>query len=149
GAVSVIPVVLRLPTPVREWYLGWLEREHPGLLPRYRALYAHGPLADAAYRERVAAHVRALAEMYGIGRSARRWRRRRSPARQLALVWAGRRPSRGGMAQESPVRFATSATVRYGIVTAPPSVSMAAPTSASTCARRSAGSRVSRPVVGR
>ena len=86
GAVSVIPVVLRLPTPVREWYLGWLEREHPGLLPRYRALYAHGPLADAAYRERVAAHVRALAEMYGIGRSARRWRRRRSPARQLALV---------------------------------------------------------------
>ncbi|MFC0866174.1 radical SAM protein [Sphaerimonospora cavernae] len=86
GAVSVTPLVLRLSAGVREWYLGWLAREHPGLVPRYQALYGRGQVADAAYRARVAEQVRALAEMYGIGRSARRWRRRRSPARQLALV---------------------------------------------------------------
>lgn len=86
GAVEVTPVVLRLSAGVRGWYLGWLEREHPGLVPRYHTLYGKGQVADPGYRRRVAEQVRALAELYGIGRSARRWRRRRSPARQLALV---------------------------------------------------------------
>jgi DNA repair photolyase len=86
GAVSVTPVVLRLPSGAREWYMGWLEREHPGLVPRYQALYGKGPTADADYRRRIADQVRSLTEAYGIGQSARRWRRRRSPARQLALV---------------------------------------------------------------
>lgn len=86
GAVSVTPLVLRLSAGVRQWYLAWLEREHPGLVPRYQALYGRGQVADAGYRDRVTEQVRALAEMYGIGGSARRWRRRRSPARQLALV---------------------------------------------------------------
>ncbi len=86
GAVSVTPVVLRLPPGAREWYLSWLEREHLGLVPRYAALYGKGPAADAGYRSRIAEQVRGLAEMYGIGRAARRWRRRRSPARQLALI---------------------------------------------------------------
>ncbi|MBD3137341.1 radical SAM protein [Microbispora bryophytorum] len=86
GAVSVTPVVLRLPAGAREWYMGWLEREHPGLVPRYQALYGRGQVAEDGYRRRIAEQVRALAETYGIGRDARRWRRRRSPARQLALV---------------------------------------------------------------
>ncbi|MBX6387259.1 MAG: radical SAM protein [Microbispora sp.] len=86
GAVSVTPVVLRLPPGTREWYMGWLEREYPGLVPRYRALYGEGQVAEDGYRRRIAEQVRALAETYGIGRDVRRWRRRRSPARQLALV---------------------------------------------------------------
>jgi DNA repair photolyase len=86
GAASVTPVVLRLPSGAREWYMDWLEREHPGLVPRYQALYGKGPTADADYRRRIAVQVRSLAEAYGIGQSARRWRRRRSPDRQLALV---------------------------------------------------------------
>jgi DNA repair photolyase len=86
GAVSVTPVVLRLPSGAREPYMGWLEREHPGLVPRYQALYGKGQVAEEGYRLRVAEQVRALAEAYGIGRTARRWRRRRSPSRQLALV---------------------------------------------------------------
>ncbi|WP_328710068.1 radical SAM protein [Microbispora hainanensis] len=86
GAVSVTPVVLRLPAGAREWYMGWLEREHPGLVPRYQALYGKGQVAEDGYRRRIAEQVRVLAETYGIGRDARRWRRRRSPARQLALV---------------------------------------------------------------
>lgn len=86
GAVSVTPVVLRLPSGAREWYLSWLEREHPGLVPRYEALYGKGPSAEAGYRSRIAEQVRGLAEMYGVGLAARRWRRRRSPTRQLALI---------------------------------------------------------------
>ncbi|WP_245658108.1 radical SAM protein [Microtetraspora malaysiensis] len=86
GAVSVTPMVLRLPSGTREWYLSWLEREHPGLLPRYQALYGRGSTAEAGYRARIAAQVRGLAETYGIGRGDRRWRRRRSPARQLTLA---------------------------------------------------------------
>ncbi|WP_245646702.1 radical SAM protein [Microtetraspora niveoalba] len=86
GAVSVTPIVLRLPPGTREWYLAWLEREHPGLLPRYQALYGRGSVAEAGYRARIAAQVRSLADAYGIGRDDRRWRRRRSPARQLTLA---------------------------------------------------------------
>ncbi|MGI5488693.1 radical SAM protein [Microtetraspora malaysiensis] len=86
GAVSVTPIVLRLPSGTREWYLSWLEREHPGLLPRYQALYGRGSTAEADYRARIAAQVHGLAEAYGIGRGDRRWRRRRSPTRQLTLA---------------------------------------------------------------
>jgi len=86
GAVEVTPVVLTLPPGAREWYLAWLAEEHPGLVRRYGELYASGPLAAAGYRERITAEVARLAEVYGVGRSARRWRRRRSPARQLALL---------------------------------------------------------------
>ncbi|MBP2707951.1 radical SAM protein [Microbispora sp. RL4-1S] len=86
GAVSVTPAVLRLPAGARESYLAWLEREHPGLVPRYQTLYGNGQLAEEGYRGRIAAQVATLCETYGIGRSARRWRRRRSPDRQLALV---------------------------------------------------------------
>jgi len=78
--------VLTLPPGAREWYLRWLAGEHPGLLPRYAELYASGPQAAPAYRARIEAEVAQFAALYGIGRSARRWRRRRSPARQLALL---------------------------------------------------------------
>ncbi|GAA0404886.1 radical SAM protein [Acrocarpospora corrugata] len=86
GAVAITPVVLRLPAGAREWFMVWLEREHPGLVPRYAALYGKSPAAPPEYRAGIAAQVRELAEVYGIGRQARRWKRRRSPARQLSLV---------------------------------------------------------------
>ncbi|MEO3853937.1 radical SAM protein [Acrocarpospora sp. B8E8] len=86
GAVAVTPVVLRLPPGAREWFMAWLEREQPGLVPRYAALYGKSPAAPPEYRAGIAAQVAVLAETYGIGRSARGWKRRRSPARQLSLV---------------------------------------------------------------
>ncbi|GII51907.1 radical SAM protein [Planotetraspora thailandica] len=86
GAVSITPIVLRLPSGAREWYMSWLEREHPGLVPRYQALYGKAPTADPAYRQRIADQVHGLAEAYGIGQAARRWRRRRTPTKQLTLV---------------------------------------------------------------
>src|SRR6266516_498862 len=42
GATSVTPIVLHLRPGAREWFFGWLGEAHPGLMPRYRALYGRG-----------------------------------------------------------------------------------------------------------
>ncbi len=67
GARSVTPIVLHLRPGAREWYLAWLEREHPELLPRYRELYGGGAYAPKAYQRGVSAQVAALARRYGLG----------------------------------------------------------------------------------
>ncbi|GII77988.1 radical SAM protein [Sphaerisporangium rufum] len=86
GAVAVTPVVLALPPGTREWYLGWLAAEHPGLVGRYEELYGQGPLAAESYRARVVAQVAELARLYGIGARRRAWRARRSADHQLSLM---------------------------------------------------------------
>ncbi len=86
GAVSLVPGVLRLPTGARDPFLAWLARDHPGLVPRYDDLYGGGPLTPPGYRSRIAAQVESLAAAYGIGKTSKQWKRRRSPDRQLTLV---------------------------------------------------------------
>jgi DNA repair photolyase len=68
GARHVTPIVLHLRPGAREWYLAWLTRAHPRLVPRYRELYRQGAYAPAGYQQRIAAQVSALAERYGMGR---------------------------------------------------------------------------------
>src|SRR5690606_36342830 len=68
GATHVIPIVLHLRPGAREWFLSWLSREHPRLVPRYRELYGRGAYAPRAYQERVIRQVGELAERHGIGR---------------------------------------------------------------------------------
>src|SRR6266550_6537835 len=48
GATSVTPIVLHLRPGAREWFFHWLGEVHPGLVPRYRALYHRGAYAPAA-----------------------------------------------------------------------------------------------------
>ncbi|MGH3980417.1 MAG: Rv2578c family radical SAM protein [Pseudonocardiaceae bacterium] len=67
GATSVSPIVLHLRPGAREWYLGWLEREHPRLVARYHELYARGAYAPKAYQRGVSARVARLAHRYGVG----------------------------------------------------------------------------------
>ncbi len=67
GARSVTPLVLHLRPGAREWYLAWLEREHPELIPRYHDLYGSGAYAPKAYQRGISARVAALAKRYGIG----------------------------------------------------------------------------------
>ncbi|MGW4641694.1 radical SAM protein [Sphaerisporangium sp. NPDC004334] len=86
GAVSLTPMVLRLPSGSREWYLRWLAEEHPRLLPRYEELYGAGPIAAEDYRRRVEGRVAELARLYGIGARRLPWRPRRTVDRQLALL---------------------------------------------------------------
>ncbi|GLW06511.1 radical SAM protein [Microtetraspora sp. NBRC 13810] len=70
GAASVSPIVLHLRPGAREWFLAWLGREHPALLPRYRELYGNGSYAAKSYQERIGGLVKELAERHGVGRSA-------------------------------------------------------------------------------
>jgi DNA repair photolyase len=69
GAVHVAPIVLHLRPGAREWYLAWLEREHPSLVPKYAELYGRGSYAPKAYQQRVSAQVLGLARRFGIGQA--------------------------------------------------------------------------------
>lgn len=82
GADYVSPIVLHLRPGAREWFLAWLREQHPGLFPRYQALYGRRAYAPRAYQEQIAAQVRELARQYGIGkgRPDRRLRARRAAA---------------------------------------------------------------------
>ncbi|GLI26200.1 hypothetical protein ARHIZOSPH14_04420 [Agromyces rhizosphaerae] len=67
GATSVVHTALRLKPGVKEWYLQWLAREHPDLLPKYRAMYP-GRAAEPPkeYRRWLAARVRPLLRAHGL-----------------------------------------------------------------------------------
>jgi DNA repair photolyase len=69
GAVGVTPIVLHLRPGSRQWFLGWLQANHPDLVERYRDLYGRGSYARKTYQARISGQVRELAEQYGIGRS--------------------------------------------------------------------------------
>jgi DNA repair photolyase len=77
GAASVTPIVLHLRTGAREWFFRWLGEAHPGLVPRYRALYGRGAYAPAAYQQQVTEQVKELARRHGVGRGAPGGRPRR------------------------------------------------------------------------
>jgi hypothetical protein len=70
GASGVTVIPLHLRPGAREWFLGWLEREHPRLLPQYRRLYARGAYVPAEYRDWLRARVDPLLERHGFGRPA-------------------------------------------------------------------------------
>src|ERR1700677_3866554 len=69
GAKHVMPIVLHLRPGTRDWFLGWLRAQHPGLVDRYLELYGHGAYTPKAYQARIAGQVRELAEKHGIGRA--------------------------------------------------------------------------------
>jgi DNA repair photolyase len=68
GARHVTPIVLHLRPGTRDWFLGWLRAQHPGLVDRYLELYGRGAYAPKAYQARIAGQVRELAGKHGIGR---------------------------------------------------------------------------------
>ena len=80
GASHVTPIVLHLRTGAREWFMQWLEEQHPELVPRYRGLYPRSAYAPKGFQHEITVKVQELAERYGIGRNlpheARRIRQR-------------------------------------------------------------------------
>jgi DNA repair photolyase len=66
GAASAVPLALHLRPGAREWYLRWLARERPDLLPRYRELYERGAYLGAGYQREVAARARQAARRHGL-----------------------------------------------------------------------------------
>jgi DNA repair photolyase len=79
GATHLTPIVLHLRPGARQWWLAWLSREHPRLVPRYLELYGRGAYAPKAYQERVTTQIRELATRFGIGRATPARARRLPP----------------------------------------------------------------------
>ena len=72
GATSASVLALHLRPGTREWFLAWLGREHPHLLPRYRRLYGRGAYVPAEYRAWLRGQVAPLLERHGFGPSSAR-----------------------------------------------------------------------------
>ncbi|WP_336206611.1 Rv2578c family radical SAM protein [Nonomuraea sp. LPB2021202275-12-8] len=79
GATHIAPIVLHLRPGAREWWLAWLSREHPRLVPRYLELYGRGAYAPKPYQHRIAAQVKDLAARHGVGRATPAMARRLPP----------------------------------------------------------------------
>jgi DNA repair photolyase len=71
GATQVAYTALHLRSGAREWYLAWIEREHPELLPRYLEMYGRTPYAPKEYRAWLAARIRPLLRKHGLDRRPR------------------------------------------------------------------------------
>jgi DNA repair photolyase len=90
GAREAIWNVLFLRGETHGFFLGFIEREFPKLLPRYRALYGGGSAAGSSYRERVerlATRVALEAGFPGRSRADRITAERPARPRQLLLEW--------------------------------------------------------------
>ncbi|KQX05651.1 MULTISPECIES: intein-containing Rv2578c family radical SAM protein [unclassified Leifsonia] len=68
GATGVVHSALHLKPGVKEWYFLWLGREHPELLPKYRAMY-RGTYAPKEYRTWLAERVAPLVRKHGLNRT--------------------------------------------------------------------------------
>jgi DNA repair photolyase len=66
GAASITPLALHLRPGAREWYLGWLGRHHPRLLPQYRELYDRGSYLASAYQKELTERVHRAARSNGL-----------------------------------------------------------------------------------
>ena len=71
GADSVAYSALHLRPGAREWYLAWLEREHPDLVPRYREMYGTGSYADKRLPRLARGAGGPLLRKYGLERPPR------------------------------------------------------------------------------
>ncbi|WP_448072635.1 Rv2578c family radical SAM protein [Georgenia yuyongxinii] len=76
GAADVTTGALHLRPGAREWFLAWLAREYPELVPRYRRLYGRGSYAPADYRTWLGERSGRARRRHGFDkRPPRRWAR--------------------------------------------------------------------------
>ncbi|BDZ53901.1 hypothetical protein DSM26151_07690 [Agromyces marinus] len=69
GATSVVHAALHLRGSVKPWFFAWLEREHPELVPRYRAMYpGSAAYAPKEYRAWLGERIRPLLRSHGLER---------------------------------------------------------------------------------
>lgn len=66
GVTGVSAVALHLRPGAREWFLKWLDRHRPDLVPAYQALYARGANAPADYRKQLSARFREIRAHFGL-----------------------------------------------------------------------------------
>ena len=66
GATGATFAALHLRPGVHEWFMAWLERERPDLVPRYRAMYGRATNAPEDYRAWLAAKTRPILRAHGL-----------------------------------------------------------------------------------
>jgi DNA repair photolyase len=66
GARGATVLALHLRPGTREWFLHWLARERPDLVPAYERLYRRGAYVDPAYRKALAERVGPLLRRHGL-----------------------------------------------------------------------------------
>ncbi len=80
GASDVTTGALHLRPGAREWFMAWLQREFPELVPKYRHIYPHGSYAAKEYRQWLAERAGRIRRRHGFERRAERmWRERTTP----------------------------------------------------------------------
>ncbi len=72
GATGVTVLPLHLKPGTREWFMTWLAREHPRLVPGYERVYDRGTYASKAYRSWLWDRVRPMLETRGFAVSGHR-----------------------------------------------------------------------------
>jgi DNA repair photolyase len=69
GASTVLYTALHLRPGTKEWYMAWLEREHPELVEKYRFMYyGKNSYAPKEYRKWLAAKIKPLIRKHGLER---------------------------------------------------------------------------------
>ncbi|KQV06143.1 intein-containing Rv2578c family radical SAM protein [Leifsonia sp. Root112D2] len=68
GATSVLYTAMHLRPGVKEWFMLWLEREHPELVARYSEMYGAGAYPPKEYRAWLSARIRPLIARHGLTR---------------------------------------------------------------------------------
>ena len=70
GATGLTVIPLHLRPGAREWFMAWLAREHPALVPRYEQLYRRRAYVPAEYRTWLSRRVAPLLARYGLDRQS-------------------------------------------------------------------------------
>jgi hypothetical protein len=68
GATGVTVIPLHLRPGAREWFMAWLAREHPALVPRYEQLYRRRAYVPADYRTWLSRRVAPVLARHGLDR---------------------------------------------------------------------------------
>jgi DNA repair photolyase len=66
GASAVLHTALHLRPGTKEWFMLWLEAQHPELVSRYEAMYKFSAYAPKEYRKWLADRFRPLARKHGL-----------------------------------------------------------------------------------
>ena len=70
GAASASVLALHLRPGTRDWFLGWLAREHPRLVAPYERLYRRGSYVHRDYRRALGERVAPLLRRHGLDDAA-------------------------------------------------------------------------------
>ncbi len=80
GATGVTVFGLHLRGSTRGWFMGWLSRSHPELVPAYRALYRRGAYLPSDYRKMLHDRAAPLIAKHGLAPDHRPFRTGPAPA---------------------------------------------------------------------